>query len=219
MNTTQTTPSASPRPPAPAIGQPETLRHRGTVESVTSAPALSPRRAGYGLPCAKCKTYYPADLAACPVCRETERVSPVVASALSAPSSQESPEVSPEVAALEAERERFLREFKSQVYASHLQVNAAASFRCTREENHQGGHEPAAVCQGCYDRLQERVDLMEAALHMDLKEATQLVYDAVWSDPSDPGKTYHNAAQALMTEVRRRAGISAVLGPLQTLPH
>jgi hypothetical protein len=143
----------------------------------------------------------------------------VVASALSAHSSQESPEVSPEEAALEAERERFLREFKSQVYASHLQVNAAASFRCTREENHQGGHEPAAVCQGCYDRLQERVDLMEAALHMDLKEATQLVYDAVWSDPSDPGKTYHNAAQALMTEVRRRAGISAVLGPLQTLPH
>jgi len=63
------------------------------------------------------------------------------------------------------------------------------------------------------------MDLMEAALHMDLKEATQIVYDAVWSDPSDPGKTYQNAAQALLTELRNRAGISAVLGPLQALPH
>lgn len=219
MNTTQSTPSGRPKPPAPAVMQPETLRQRSAVEGVTSAQPHSPRRAGYGLPCAKCKTYYAADLAACPVCRETERVSPVIASAFAAPTSQESPEASPEEAALEAERERFLREFKSQVYASHLQVNAAASFRCTREESHQGGHEPAAVCQGCYDRLQERVDLMEAALHMDLKEATQVVYDAVWSDPSDPGKTYQNAAQALITEVRNRAGISAVLGPLQTLPH
>ena len=68
-------------------------------------------------------------------------------------------------------------------------------------------------------RLQSRVDLLEAALHMDLKEATQLIYDAVWSDPSDPSKTYHNAAQAIMSELRRRAGISVVLGPLQPLAH
>jgi len=27
---------------------------------------------------------------------------------------------------------------------------------------------------------------MEAALHIDLKEAAQIVYEAVWSDPSDP---------------------------------
>jgi len=60
---------------------------------------------------------------------------------------------------------------------------------------------------------------MEAALHMDLKEATQLVYDAVWSDASDPSKTYQNAAQALLTELRKRAGISLLMGPLQPLPH
>ena len=51
---------------------------------------------------------------------------------------------------------------------------------------HEGGHEPAAICRPCYDHLQERADLMEAALHIDLKEAAQIVYEAVWSDPSDP---------------------------------
>jgi hypothetical protein len=49
---------------------------------------------------------------------------------------------------------------------------------------------------------------MEAALYMDLKEAAQIVYDAVWSDPSDPRKTYQNAAQALLTELCERAGIT-----------
>ena len=30
----------------------------------------------YGLPCARCGAYYPADLATCPVCNSTERVFP-----------------------------------------------------------------------------------------------------------------------------------------------
>ena len=49
---------------------------------------------------------------------------------------------------------------------------------------------------------------MEAALHIDLKEAAQIVYEAVWSDPSDPSKTYRNAARALLTELRQRSGIT-----------
>jgi hypothetical protein len=49
---------------------------------------------------------------------------------------------------------------------------------------------------------------MEGALQMDLKEATKIVYDAVWSDPSDPSKTYQNAAQALLTELCERSGIT-----------
>ncbi len=159
------------------------------ASEINAANFATPRRGGYGMPCAKCKTYYSADLDSCPVCKTTERVSPIPAGAA------------------------------SQVYASHMQINTAASFRCSKEENHQGAFEPAAVCQDCYDQARGQMDLMEAALHMDLKEATQIVYDAVWSDPSDPGKTYQNAAQALLTELRNRAGISAVLGPLQTLPH
>ena len=67
--------------------------------------------------------------------------------------------------------------------------------------------------------MQERLDICEAALQIYLKEAAHIVYDAVWADPSDPGQTYQNAAGALLTELRKRAGISAVLGPFQPLEH
>jgi hypothetical protein len=30
----------------------------------------------FGLPCARCRAYYDAELKACPICRSTERVSP-----------------------------------------------------------------------------------------------------------------------------------------------
>jgi hypothetical protein len=182
------------------------------------APKAPPKAIGYGLPCAKCRTYYSADLDACPICQNTERVKPSapIAGVTSAPVlSDETPD--PDV--LEQERERFLREFKNQMYASQAQINVSESFRCNRDENHPGEFEPAEVCKGCYDRLQERVDLMEAALHMELKEATQIIYDAVWADTSDTGKTYENAAQALLAAIRKRAGIPSVLGPLQPLSH
>jgi hypothetical protein len=186
-------------------------------ESSEAAPPSSPRRSGYGLPCAKCRTYYAADVAACPVCKCVERVSPAITGFVAA---SPAVEALPDAAAVEEERERFLREFKSQSYAGQMEINASASFRCTKEENHPGGaFEPATVCVGCFEHLQERVDLLEAALHMDAKEATRIIYDAVWSDPSDPSKTYQNAAQALLNEMHRRAGISAVLGPLQPLTH
>jgi len=189
-----------------------------TTESVPGT--VTRKRAGYGLPCAKCKTYYPADLAACPICKSTERVSPVATSSEMLPIADDEPiAMSGDEEALEAERERFLREFKSQVYASHTQMNAAASFYCGKQENHQGGVEPAAICESCYNDLQQQSDLMLAALHLDLEQATQIVYEAVWSDPSDPGKTYQNAAHALLAELRRRAGMPTVLGPLQPLAH
>ena len=63
------------------------------------------------------------------------------------------------------------------------------------------------------------MDVLEAALRIELKEAAQIVYDAVWADPSDPGQTYQNAASALMNELRKRAGITTVLGPFQPLTH
>jgi len=173
----------------------------------------------------KCKTYYAADLSMCPVCKSEERVSPVVdADASSIPNVPETALPAPDDAALEEERERFLREFKSQSYASQVQVDPAQtesekSMGCSIEGNHRDGFEPAEVCQECYMRLQQRVDLLEASLHMDLIEATRVVYEAVWSDPSDPSKTYQNAAGAILTELRKRAGISVVLGPFQPLTH
>jgi hypothetical protein len=91
----------------------------------------------------------------------------------------------------------------------------ATSQSCSHIENHASEPEAATICQGCYDRLQERADVLEAAMHMDIKEAAQIVYDAVWADPSDPNKTYLNAAQALLSELRHRSGIPQVFGPLQ----
>src|SRR5262245_14044380 len=102
----------------PAVFPSDSGFHRAGVESLPAPGQLGPRRVGYALPCIKCKTYYAADLAACPVCKTEERVlpTPVVASSNLRP--QEAVAPAPDDAALEAERERFLREFKAQVYAS-----------------------------------------------------------------------------------------------------
>jgi hypothetical protein len=194
-------------------------RVENTSSSAAAAPApeqSAPKSSGYGLPCSKCRTYYRAEIGECPVCKSTERVSPT---AIATPAPTVPVQSIPDPVVLDEERERFLREFKSQAYAAPVQINATESFNCSLEENHQGESKPATVCQECYDRLQQRVDLMEAALHMDIKEAAQMVYDAVWADPSDPNKTYQNAAEALLSELRKRAGISAVLGSFQTKPH
>ncbi len=176
---------------------------------------LAARPTGYGLPCAKCKTYYASDLKACPVCKSPQRVSPIEPLARIAPQEQ-----LPDPQQLEEERERFLREFNAQVVASPLPADSPTpALHCNLEENHQSSAEPASVCQGCFDRLQERLDVLEAAMHMDVNEASQIVYDAVWADPSDPNKTYQNAAQALLTELKRRSGIPQVFGPLQPPPN
>jgi hypothetical protein len=209
--------------PSPVL--PSETGFRRATTSMESLPSeLGPRRIGYGLPCVKCKTYYAADLTMCPVCKSEERVSPVLdAAGSSVPSVPETALPAPDDAALEEERERFLREFKSQSYAQvqiePAQADSEKNLGCSLEINHRDAFEPAEVCQECYMRLQQRVDQLEAALHIDLIEATRVVYEAVWSDPSDPSKTYQNAASAVLTELRKRAGISAVLGPFQPLTH
>ncbi len=187
----------------------------GNIAERTGTPTP---KSGYGLPCAKCRKYYAADLPSCPICHSTQRVSPIETPARTIRPSTEPP-VDP--VALEEERERFLRDFKSHVLSASLEINTTTTSpqQCRLTANHAGSDEPATICQCCYNHLQERADLMEGALHMDLREATQIIYDAVWSDSSDPSKTYQNAAQALLTEMRNRAGIALVLGPLQTLPH
>ena len=170
----------------------------------------APKQSGYGLPCATCRTYYAADLPACPVCHHVQRVSPVEPLADFAPAEQ-----LPDPEQLEQERERFLREFNAQVEASPLPPdNTGAALHCNRREQHVDALAIATVCQTCFDGLQQRVDVLEAALHLDLREAAQIVYDAVWADPSDPNMTYQNAAQALLIELRRRAGINAMFGQL-----
>lgn len=182
-------------------------------------PADAPQRsAGYGLPCAKCHLYYPADVDVCPTCKHKERVSPI-APKIPPRHAQAVAEPVPDSAVIEQEREEFLRQFKSQLLETHSEVTKGPEAVCKFNENHPGESAGADICQGCYERLQERADVCEAALHMELKEAAQIIYDAVWSDPSDPNKTYQNAASALLSELRKRAGITTVLGPFQPLAH
>jgi len=176
--------------------------------------AVATRAVGYGMPCADCRAYYPADMQACPICKSKQRVSATAGTQVAAP------EASPQAdqAKLLAEERERLRELKSQIYASHPQV-AATAFRCALDQNHNGSTEPAAICHTCYGTARQQADRMEAALHMDVRDAARIVYEAVWADPSDPNKTYVNAANALLSELRKRAGIGMVLGANQSRAH
>jgi len=195
------------------------------------ASAATPsHRVGYGLPCAQCGTYYTADLTACPVCQSSERVSgnapqPVGAAPVQEPARAVPPqvvegEVAPDDDEIMAERDRFLREYKAKLFATH-KLNAAVTFHCTLDHNHVQGYEPASICKACYDEMEQRADRLDAALRMDLKEAAEIIYEAVWSDPTpgDPGRTYRNAAEALLVELRRRAGMTLVLSPMKPYSH
>jgi hypothetical protein len=202
---------------SPAAAQAALAKENAARRITADAPETS-RPVGYGLPCAKCHLYYPANLDVCPTCKHKERVSPIAPKFQARPV-QSAPEPTPDSAALEREREEFLRQFKSQLIEVQAEVAHAAQPICRLGENHPGEPDVAEVCTSCYERLQERFDVCEASLHIDLKEAAQIIYDAVWADPSDPGKTYQNAAGALLTELRKRAGITALFGPFQPLKH
>jgi hypothetical protein len=184
-------------------------------DTAAGAPEAAPGKPkGYGLPCAKCHLYYPADLDACPTCKHKERVSPV-APKLPVRAAQPKTAPIPDKSVIEQEREEFLRQFKSQLAEAHAAGPNAPEAVCKFGEHHSGEAATAEICQACYERLQERLDVFEAALQLELTEAAQIIYDAVWADPSDPTKTYENAAGALLNELRKRAGMTAVPGPFQ----
>ena len=215
MNPTPSTPSSNPGG-SPAVVRANPVAHNTQTLSVRDKQRMSSvdaKPVGYGLPCAKCRTYYAADLKSCPVCKSAERVSPKAAPVRATVATTDP---MPDLAELEAEREKFLREFQAQMLASQGGTSAAPA-PCSRGENHPESAEPSAICQDCYDQLQERVDVLEAALHMDPKEAAQIVYDAVWADPSDPNKTYLNAATALLAELKKRSGVTPTFRPLQAM--
>jgi hypothetical protein len=176
------------------------------------APSVKP--VGYGLPCAKCRKYYAASLSACPICESSERVSPIAVIPCTA-----AVETQVEAIVLDEEKERFLREFKAKLYQAHTQIKSTPNQPCAHAGESGGAHESATVCKVCYARLRARVDLLEAALHMDLKEAAQVIYRAVWADTSDSNKTYQNAARALLAELQKRAGMKLILGRMQPLAH
>jgi len=194
----------------PSLKLERTITHDATV-----ATPKARKPAGYGLPCSKCRMYYPADMDSCPVCNTAERVSAASEPAYSAPAASRPVAARPDM----DDRDRLIKELKSQIYQAHTQINASASFRCCMDQNHEGNSEPAAVCHSCYAEARQQADRLEAALHMDLKEAARIVYEAVWADSSDPSKTYQNAAAALLAELRKRAGIGLLLGSNQQFAH
>lgn len=201
--------------PAQSIPQAETDMRTDLRHLAAAAPGEAVRKpSGYGLPCVKCHLYYPADMDTCPTCHGKERISPTLVPAKPAPKAAAG--AAPEAAGVEKEREAFLKEFKSQLFAAHAEVTSSPAV-CGLGEHPADSAEAASICKPCYDKLQERIDVCEAALHIDVKEAAQLVYDAVWADPSDPSKTYTNAANALLTEMRKRAGVAGMIGPFQPL--
>jgi len=196
-----------------ALSTPE--RHIPRGSSIV-ASAAEKKPVGYGMPCSRCHAYYPADMHVCPICKSPERVSPTEPAVHPTAAFAAQPAAG---AQIDAERERLLKELKSQAFASHTQINATATFRCVLEHQHSGATEPAAVCHSCYSDVRHRADIMEAALHIDAKDAAKIVYDAVWADTSDPNATYLNAAKALLSELHKRAGIGLLLGEHQRLAH
>lgn len=195
---------------APTTDAKPVVPSAGTRVEKTISPSLKP--VGYGLPCAKCRKYYSAALSACPVCKSAERVAPMAV--LPCPTV----EVPAAGKGLDDEKERFLREFKAKLYAAHTQISTTP-HPCTYAGEDDAGHDSASVCKICYERLQNRMDLLESALEMELKEAAQIIYDAVWADTSDSTRTYQNAARALLGELRKRAGMNQGLGRIHPLTH
>jgi len=186
--------------------------------SAPDAP-LEKKAVGYGLPCSRCHAYYPADMHACPICKSLERVSANQATLQSTAQPAPRAGAPSNGAPLDEERERLLKELKSQAFASHTQINAPTTFHCVLKHQHSGANEPAAVCHNCYSEASQKADRMEAALHMDAKDAAKIVYSAVWADTSDPHATYLNAAKALLAELQKRAGIGLLLGTNQSMAH
>ena len=54
-------------------------RPKSSPRESATVDAAKRRQTGYGLPCAKCHKYFPADVEFCPVCQAAERVAPVAA--------------------------------------------------------------------------------------------------------------------------------------------
>jgi hypothetical protein len=184
----------------------------------------------FGLPCANCRAYYASDLPACPICKCAERVpaeesAPKSANILKKPSTgvlqdalgsfihlDSTPGCKPPMQLAlpcEEDEEPFLLESKMLLYAHSDEIDACQTTLCVLDENHNAQSEYASICLSCYNRLRQKLARTEAALLMDLREASQIVYEAVWTDPSpaDPSRTYQSAAQALLSELCHRAGV------------
>jgi len=117
----------------------------------------------------------------------------------------------------------FLVESKLLLCTNTDEVNTGISSPDSLAENHKTQQDESGLVCLSYDQQREKLAYTEAALAhaeaallMDLREAAQVIYEAVWADPSpaEPSRTYENAAQALLNKLHHRAGMVRLLGPI-----
>jgi hypothetical protein len=89
---------------------------------MTLSRTSRPRQAGYGLPCAKCRRYFPADLDVCPICKGRERVPPNVAPLRRHLKAEAPAEPISNVASPELQREKLPNKITSPVAAAPAEV-------------------------------------------------------------------------------------------------
>src|ERR1700689_3028152 len=112
---TSATQQAQEKTVNPAVlSTPERRLPQGSVHYRPLAPEN--KLVGYGLPCSHCHAYYPADMQACPICKCPDRISPTepVIHSIVATEAKTAP-----VGHIDDERERLLKELKSQAFAAH----------------------------------------------------------------------------------------------------
>src|SRR5262249_19103848 len=219
-------------PPALRQGNGDEIQTDGSKLAARAPSLKRPGAVQLGLPCASCKAYYASDLPACPICKCAERVLHETTEAKSENIPQK-PSMGvldgahgsfinldstlgckqPVQLALHCDEdgERFRLESRLLLCAHTKEIDAGHTSRCILDENHNTQSEHVSICVSCYNRLHEKLALMEAALLIDLREAALIVYEGVWADPSpaDPSRAYQSAAQALLNELCQRAGIAA----------
>src|SRR5436190_6506846 len=181
------------------------------------------RSARFGLPCANCKAYYASDLPACPICKCAKRVpatgteaestqtlnkpqggvlQPALRSFINLDSPRACRGKMPPAGRRNEGASTFVVESKLLLCTNTDEVNAGTSSPDILAENRNTQAESVLVCLS-YDQLREELAHteaalahVEAALLMDLRAATQVIYEAVWADPSpaEPSRTYNDAA-------------------------
>lgn len=218
------------------------VKQEAAVQGVDSAPSKS-HRVGYGLPCRNCTAYYAANVIGCPYCGSVERSPATGTNTLHPPVFKEKDPCDLQSNIQDARSRARLdappgnipvsnealggtpRNPDGQLSVSHSlsanPINPLQALPCSVEGNHINGNQPAAVCTSCYTEITERLQQIEAALCIDVRETAQLIYDAVWLDPSpsDSTRTYKNAAEAVLREIGRRANLTWQTKSLAAYAH
>jgi len=176
-----------------------------TIPQIAPARAWTPasvaalacaQTGGYGLPCSKCRMYYPLTWTAAPSALSPERVSPTAYQRCRSPNCSAIPAKSGRT--FVDDRDRLLKELKSQIFQAHTQINAAAHIPLlhgpeSRRKLGTGRRLPQLL-----RRASSTGRPNGSRLHIDLKRGGTVVYKAVWADSSDPARLTRTLPRAVI---------------------